>query len=240
MTANTLPARVTAALETFVRASSAALGADLQSIVLFGSAATGQLRTTSDVNVLVLLRRFDPQALDRLRPAAEAARLQLNVRPMWILVDELALAAEAFALKYGDIAQRHVVLHGTDPFDGLHIPRAALVAQLRQSLLNTVLRLRAQFVDHAEQETRLALTLADAMGPLRVAAATLAALSGSPAASPKQALAQLAGPGASDALHDASTVREGGTLPPGAARRALLVLIGVARDLHLSAQGVQP
>src|SRR5262245_17836398 len=84
-TLTTLPQTVASAIEAFVAAVRDTLGADLQSIVLFGSAATGQLRATSDVNVLVLLRRFEAAVVEKLRPAAEAARLQINLRPMWIL-----------------------------------------------------------------------------------------------------------------------------------------------------------
>jgi predicted nucleotidyltransferase len=49
-------------LEDFVEATKGALGGDVRSIVLFGSGAEGRLRETSDVNVLVLLARFEPKA----------------------------------------------------------------------------------------------------------------------------------------------------------------------------------
>jgi predicted nucleotidyltransferase len=235
-----LPRPVQTAIEAFVTAVRDAFAADLQSVILFGSAASGELRVTSDVNMLVLLRRFDAAAIDRVRPAAEKARLQINLRPMWILVEELPLAAEAFAVKYGDIAHRHVVLFGTDPFADLHIPRSASIARLRQVLLNLVLRLRAQWIAHGGHEERLALVLTDAIGPLRVAAATLLALQGQPAPSPKEALLRLAGPDAANALRDVSAVREGGVLPPGAAPRALMALLALAGDLRARAEAVSP
>lgn len=237
---HTLPPPVTAAIDAFVRAARTALGADLIAIVLFGSAAAGQLRATSDVNLLVVLRRFDAAAIDVLRPAAEQARLAVQLRPMWVLADELPHASEAFAVKYGDMARRHVVLHGADPFAGLRVPRAAQVAQLRQMLLNLVLRLRAVLVDHGQHPTRLGAALADAAGPLRVAAAALLELEGRPAPDPKQALAQVAGPTAADALRMVSAVREGGALRADTARPTYLAMLALAGALRARAEALQP
>lgn len=235
-----LPQSVASAIESFVAAACAAFGEDLHSIVLFGSAATGQLRVSSDVNVMVVCRRLPAAAVDAVRPAAEAARLQVNLRPMWILTEELPLAAEAFAVKYDDIAQRHRVLHGPDPFADLRIPRPAVIAQLRQTLLNLVLRLRAQWVDHGRHETRLGVALTEAIGPLRVAAATLLALQSRPASSPKVALAELAGARFADALRDISTLREGGHLPVGAAPKALLAVMELAQDMRATVAAIEP
>ena len=54
-------------LAELVSTASEALGSNLISIVLFGSAAEGRLRANSDVNVLMLLRAFDPAQIDFLR-----------------------------------------------------------------------------------------------------------------------------------------------------------------------------
>jgi len=53
-------------LDEFVAAAREAFGHDLVSIVLFGSAAEGALRATSDVNVIVVLRAFDRGSRDAL------------------------------------------------------------------------------------------------------------------------------------------------------------------------------
>lgn len=56
-----------AVLAELVQAASAALGSDLRSALLFGSAAEGRLRANSDVNVLILLKYLDAQRIDALR-----------------------------------------------------------------------------------------------------------------------------------------------------------------------------
>src|SRR5262245_48102442 len=52
--------RVVESLNRFVEATRTAFGADLRSIVLYGSGAEDALRPTSDVNVIVVLSAFDP------------------------------------------------------------------------------------------------------------------------------------------------------------------------------------
>jgi predicted nucleotidyltransferase len=75
---------VTRVLDAFVSAAQSSFGPDLVSVVLFGSAAEDRMRATSDVNVIVLLRSFDPvkgrslreplAQLNRAREALKAGR----------------------------------------------------------------------------------------------------------------------------------------------------------------------
>ena len=62
-----LPSEVAKSLDAFVDSARTALSPDLASIVLFGSAAEGRLRATSDVNVILVLARFDPTRVDQVR-----------------------------------------------------------------------------------------------------------------------------------------------------------------------------
>ena len=133
-------------IEAFVDAASRVLGSDLRSIVLFGSAAEGKLRATSDVNVVLVLSAFDPAKVDSLREPLRTAHAAVRLSPMILLESEIPSAAEAFAEKFSDILRRRRVLHGSDPFAGVSIPRSAAIGRLRQVLLNLVLRLREQYV----------------------------------------------------------------------------------------------
>src|SRR5262245_3653471 len=57
--AQDLPPEISRVLDDFLARAREALGADLESVVLYGSAAEGALRPTSDVNVLLVLTAFD-------------------------------------------------------------------------------------------------------------------------------------------------------------------------------------
>ena len=65
-----LPENVERVLEGFVQSAQTAFGTDLISVVLYGSAAEGRMRSTSDVNVIVVLSRFDGARV--LAPVIEA------------------------------------------------------------------------------------------------------------------------------------------------------------------------
>jgi predicted nucleotidyltransferase len=215
----------------FAEAAKAAFGPDLRAVVLFGSAADGHLRATSDVNVIVVLKAFDVSKADGLRESLRTARAAVKLLPMFVLESEIAAASEAFAVKFDDVARRHRVIAGDDPFATLTVPRPALIAQVRQVLLNQLLRLRERYVERSLREEQLVLVIADAASALRSAAAAILELERSPAPSAKEALIRLA-PGRDEALRNLSRAREEGHLPPGTAGPTLISLIDVARELY--------
>lgn len=131
-----LPAPVERVLRDFVDAARDAFGPDLRSIVLYGSAAEGRLRRTSDVNVIVVLHAFDPARADRLREPLRVAQTAVRLAAMFLLESEIGAAAEAFAVKFADVLRRRRVLHGDDLFAHLAIGRPAEIARLRQVLHN--------------------------------------------------------------------------------------------------------
>jgi predicted nucleotidyltransferase len=238
-----LPADVARTLDDFVAAAREAFGDALESVVLFGSAAEGALRATSDVNVILVLAAFERARADRLREAFRAAHAAIDLRAMFLLRDEIAAAAEAFAQKFDDIRRRHRVLWGPDPFSALTVSREALRRRVEQVLLNLTLRLRASYVERSLDEDRLPLVVAEAAAPLRTAAASLLELQGRSAASPKAALRELvAGLGEPQweaTLARMSEARERVVLPPGQAAETLLAVIALAGRLraHLRSLG---
>jgi predicted nucleotidyltransferase len=229
---------VQAALKLFVEAAQKAFGKDLETIVLYGSAAEGRLRRSSDVNVLVLLSRFEPASAAALAEAFEAARAAVKLRAMFLLRSELEPAVEAFAQKFADIRRRHRVLFGGNPFESVAVPRAAEIFRLQQVLLNLALRLREAYIGQAKDDPRLTNSIATAAGPLRSCAATLLELEGQAAPSPREALDVMARDLSADGgavLANVSRAREMEELPPGEAGRTLLDLIQIAEKMRARA-----
>jgi len=234
---------VRAALDGFVAAARESLGADLRAIVLFGSGAEGRLRASSDVNVIVVLDRFEPSAVDRLREPLRVAHAAIRLEPMFLLGDEIPAALSAFAGKFADVLRRRKVLHGDDPFAEARVPRPDEIASLRQGLLNVVLRLRQRYLLASLREEQAVRAVADAAGPLRECAAELLALEGRPVTGPKEALAAVAGELEGgrwgEVLSRLSQARETGGLAPGMAAPTLLALIALARALQQRAAGLR-
>lgn len=212
-------------LDDFVAAARAALGEELASVVLFGSAAESALRPESDVNVLLVLKDFPEKGVGDLRGALRAARAAARLEVMFLLESEIADAAEAFAVKFADIGRRRRVLFGSDPFAGLKVPEDALRRRISQSLLNLMLRLREAWALHGGNDDEAARAAANFAGPLRAVAASLLSLEGVPVPPPKEALRRIAatlpGDGWPALVESLSAVRERRPLASGEAARIL-------------------
>jgi len=228
-----LPEPVSQALGLFADAARAAFGTNLRSLILFGSAAEGKLRATSDVNVLIVLRTLERNELDAIREPLRAAQAAIDLQAMFVLESELPAAAEAFANKFDDIRWRHVVLVGDDVVNTLTISRDALVRRVRQVLLNQTLRLRDAYAERSLREEQAAAVIADAAGPLRTAAAAILELEGRAASDPKSALATLVvGSPFAAVLPYISEARERRMLAPGTAAGVLFDVARLAQWMH--------
>jgi predicted nucleotidyltransferase len=173
-----LPTHVDTVLKDFVGEAQEALGGDLVSAVLFGSAADGRMKATSDVNLILVLGRFDPEKLARLSDALLTAEAAIQLHVMFLLESEIQAAVECFAQKFADILRRHRVIFGKDVFADTVVPRGAEIFRLRQILLNLTLRLRQVYVARGERAEQVAHVLADIFGAVRASVATLLELEG--------------------------------------------------------------
>jgi hypothetical protein len=145
-----------------------AYGQTLRSVVLYGSAVAGEhIAKKSDYNVLVVL---DAVPLDRL--AAVGAVLKAwgdsgNPAPMMFTGAEWKSSADIFPMEYADILERHQVLYGSDPCDGITVARSDLRLQVEQQALGKLLHLRrgamAAGVDEKAQLALLAASLSALM-----------------------------------------------------------------------------
>lgn len=226
-----LPAHVVVALVELIAAAQRSFGDNLRSMVMFGSGAEGRLRVTSDVNLLIILKRFDQAQVDPFRDPMRVAHAAARVTAMFVLDTELDDANDAFAVKFSDIVRRHRLLCGANLLERLESTRAVKIQRLSQVLLNTLLRLRERYALVSLREQQLTLTIADMAGPLRAAAATLLELEGNTASSARQALQTLARDHGTQAWLDAldlvSQARENRSLPPGKAAEVMFALMEI-------------
>jgi predicted nucleotidyltransferase len=227
-----LPPVVGTILEEFVAALDQAMGPQLESVILFGSAAEGRLRATSDVNLLVIAREWTLDQLDSARSPLRAGRAAAGLTVMFLKSSELRAAVESFAVKFADIKARHRVLLGTSPFDSMVITREASLRRVQQVLLNLELRLRERYVVDGDHEERLEQVIADVTGPIRASAATLMALQDGRTRAPKTALEEIFADGSRErCLREISAVHRGEHLPAGAARTLFADVLDLIADL---------
>ena len=130
-------------LDELVSQLRAAYGDALRSIVLYGSAAAGEhIAKRSDYNVLVIV---DSLGAAELKAASAASRAWVdagNHAPLTLTSDEWRGSADVFPMEYADILDRHKVLYGSAPFDGISVDLRDLRLQLEQEAMGKLLKLR--------------------------------------------------------------------------------------------------
>jgi len=144
-------------LEELVRQLQLAYGNGLRSVVLFGSAVAGEHNPKkSDYNVLVIV---DSLPLERLRAVSAVSKAWAedgNPPPLTFTVREWKSSSDIFAMEYADILERHRVLYGESPFDGIRVAPSDLRLQVENQTMGKLLQLR-QSVMGAGGDSRLQL-----------------------------------------------------------------------------------
>jgi predicted nucleotidyltransferase len=155
--------------EELVEQLRAAYGASLRSVVLYGSAAAGEhIAKRSDYNVLVLV---DELSVERLRAAAAVARAwgeAGNPPPMTLTMREWRSSSDIFAMEYADILDRHRILYGESPFDGIRVDQKDLRLQLEHEAMGKLLKLRQGVLATGGDERRQTALLADSLSTMMV------------------------------------------------------------------------
>src|SRR3569833_4667501 len=130
-------------LDELVAQLKAAYGADLRSIVLYGSAAAGEhIAKRSDYNVLVIVDARDAAKLAGASAAARAWSEAGNPAPLTLTTSEWRGSADIFPMEYDDILARHKILYGEPPFDGIRVDKKDLRLQLEQEAMGKLIKLR--------------------------------------------------------------------------------------------------
>jgi hypothetical protein len=130
-------------LDALVTQLGAVFGDELQSVVLYGSAAGGEhIPKHSDHNVLVIVRRLDGGHLRTLSATARAWAEAGNPPPLIFTAEEWRESSDVFPMEYADILDRHRVLHGSSPFDDIRVKPGDLRLQLEHEVRGKLLALR--------------------------------------------------------------------------------------------------
>jgi hypothetical protein len=143
-------------INEFVSRLQQAAGENLQSVILYGSAATGDFHPDfSNVNLLCILRDTSFARLSAIAPAIEWWNRQKHHPPLILTREELERSADVFSIELLDMQQRHRLLFGDDVLSGLHIPMHLHRAQLEYELREKLILLRQRLLIDAGHPQRL-------------------------------------------------------------------------------------
>ena len=149
-------------LEQFVERLQQSAGANLQSVVLYGSAARGDFNEQySDVNLLVLLQDTRGAELDKVATVLDWWTKKLRRRPPLVLTEEeLSTSADVFAIETLDVKTSHRVLFGRDLLASIDVPMNLHRVQLEHELRTVLLKLRQRYLLARDNEHELQQTVA--------------------------------------------------------------------------------
>ena len=152
-------------LEEFARRLEAALGGNLVSLLLFGSAARGtHAEGRSDLNLLLIVKDASVTALHAATPlVAEWARGG-QPPPLIFAEAEWLGSTDVLPIEIEDMRDAHRVLAGRDPLAGMATRRSDLRTELEHEIRGKVLRLRTEYAAAAADGKALGRLLVHSAG----------------------------------------------------------------------------
>jgi len=134
-------------LTEMVERLAAALGARLECVVLYGSAARGDFQEgKSDLNLAIVAEALDPQTLEALSAPVAFWVKKGNPVPTLLTRAILADSLDVFPIEALDIRTHRVVLRGADPFADLVVRVEPLRLQCEREFREKLMRLREGYL----------------------------------------------------------------------------------------------
>src|ERR1044071_398405 len=139
-------------------------GANLASVVLYGSAAAGDhIELRSDYNILIALNRITPEDLRQAQaPMREWQRLG-HPLPVYFTVEELSDAADVFPIEFHQMANARIVLYGRDPFEFVKLSNDNLRHQTEYELRSKLIQLRRLYIPASVSIQKLCDLMSDSL-----------------------------------------------------------------------------
>jgi len=143
-------------INEFISRLRAACGENLQSVILYGSAADGEFHPDfSNINLLCVLRESSFAALIAMASAVGWWTRQKHREPLVLAGEELESSTDVFSIELLDMQHRHRVLFGDDVLSGLSIPMHLHRAQLEYELREKLILLRERLLLAANNKKQL-------------------------------------------------------------------------------------
>jgi len=133
--------------DAFIDDLRATHGKNLASVVLYGSAATGDfVQKQSDYNLLIALHKITPKDLRAAQaPMREWNKLGHPI-PVYFTVGELQNAADVFPIEFHQMERARKILYGADVLADLKISDEFLRHQTEYELRSKLIQLRRRYI----------------------------------------------------------------------------------------------
>jgi predicted nucleotidyltransferase len=159
-----LDTRIDKAIAQVTQQARALFGADLVSVVLYGSAAGEDfVPGRSDLNVAIVLERLTFAHLTALHRRLPAWHTLGAATPLLLDRRWIDRSRDVFPMEFHDIKAQHRVLYGEEVFANLAIDRRHLRYQAEHEARGKLLRLRALYAEVGADRKRLERLMLDSV-----------------------------------------------------------------------------
>jgi hypothetical protein len=139
-------------------------GSDLVSVVLYGSAATGEYHEKfSDLNVLCVLKSIGVRELEKGEAVAGWWLKQKQPLPLFLSRQEVENSHDAFPIEFLDIQQNHRLLHGEDVVATIEVKTHQHRRQVEHEMRSRLLRLRERYLGLQGNKKEVARLMLDSL-----------------------------------------------------------------------------
>jgi hypothetical protein len=143
-------------IDDFLGRLRAAAGANLESVILFGSAVAGDYHPEfSNVNLFCVIRDSSFAALQALAPAVKWWGAQKQPPPLFMTRDEIEHSVDVFTIELIDMQEHHRVLYGQDVLQGLPVPANLHRVQVEYEMREKLALLRQHLLLASGNDSRL-------------------------------------------------------------------------------------
>lgn len=133
-------------IEAFVESLKGIYRDELIAVILYGSAASGELTgSRSNVNLLVVLQKTDLPSLERSRNLVNK-RSSRGIEPLFLSREYVSSSSDVFPIEFLDMKENHVCLYGEDVLKEIKIDLKNLRFQCEQELKSKLLLVKQQYL----------------------------------------------------------------------------------------------
>ncbi len=156
--------RVVEVLKPYCQEMVALHGADLKSIILYGSATGADfVPKRSNVNLMIIVGQVTQAALKKSLKTVAKGRKKGIVAPLFLDNEHIRRSADVFPIEFLDIQENHVLLYGTDPFASLEIDSGNVRLQCEHELKGKLIRVRQGYLERGLLKKDIASLLVESL-----------------------------------------------------------------------------
>lgn len=141
-----LPNKVKKVINEFVKNLESVYGDSLISVVLYGSAASGEyMLKHSNVNMMIILKDTSLDNLAKISQFINKHKFMV-INPVFFTEDYIKHSTDTFPIEFMDMKENHIVLKGKDVLKDINIDIRNLRFQCEQELKSKIINIKRLYL----------------------------------------------------------------------------------------------